>query len=295
METLTTPEDRFEDLPGFPWDADTVEVEGLEMAYIDEGQGDQTFLCLHGEPTWSYLYRKMVPVLAERGRVVCPDLIGFGRSEKPVEDEVHTYDLHARTVTGFIEALDLTDVTLFGQDWGGILGLHAAARIPERFSRLVASNTFLPDGTDPMPEAWLRFHDFIERTPDVPAGFLVQRGCSTEIPEDVVAAYDAPFPDERYKAGARQLPKMVPQSTDHPAADPIRETIKRLANWEKPAYCIFAEGDPIMRPAAEEMRKLIPTAQDQPLDWLADAAHFLQEDQGQALAEHVVDFVDRTP
>ncbi len=294
MDVLETPADRLEGLPGYPWTQERVEVEELSMAYVDEGDGDETFLCLHGEPTWSYLYRHMIPVLAEHGRVVCPDLVGFGGSDKPIDDEAHTYELHADTVMGFIEALDLDDVTLVGQDWGGILGLHAAARMPDRFARLVAANTFLPDGTDPMPEAWLAFHSFVERNPDVPVGFLVQRGCEREVPEDVVAAYDAPFPDERYKAAARRMPELVPQDPDHPAADAIHETRKRLADWDKPAICIFAEDDPIMRPAAEEMRKLIPPAQDEPLVWLEDAAHFLQEDAGEELAGHVVDLVERT-
>lgn len=295
MDVLETPTERFESLPGFDYEHETVEVEGLTMAYLDEGEGEETFLCMHGEPTWSYLYRKMIPVLSEVGRVVCPDLIGFGASDKPREDEAHTYGLHAGTVMVFIEALDLEDVTLIGQDWGGILGLHAAARMPDRFARLVAANTFLPDGTHEMPEAWLNFHAFVERTPDVPVGFLVQRGCAREVPDEVAAAYDAPFPDETYKAGARRMPMLVPQDPDHPAADAIRETIERLATWEKPACCIFAEDDPIMAPAAEPMRKIIPPAQEEPLVWLEDAGHFLQEDAGEALAEHVVDFVERNP
>lgn len=295
MSTLETPTEDLADLPGFDVEQDATEVEGYEMAYLDEGSGDETFLLLHGEPTWSYLYRKMVPVLAEHGRVLAPDLVGFGGSEKPVDDEVHTYDLHASTVTGFVEQLDLEDATLVGQDWGGILGLHAATRLPDRFARLVASNTFLPDGSTGLPEAWHDFHDFVERTPDVPVGFLVSRGCAREVPDEVAAAYDAPFPSEEHKAGPRRLPAMVPQTRDHPAADAIRETRKRLQDWDKPAYCVFAEDDPIMRPAAKPMRGMIPTASEQPLDWIADAGHFIQEDAGEELAEHVVDFVERTP
>jgi haloalkane dehalogenase len=297
MDTLTTPPERFEALPGFPYDQHAVEVEGLEVAYLDEGDpdADETFLLVHGEPTWSYLYRHVVDPLAEAGRVVAPDLVGFGRSEKPAEDEHHTYDLHARTVRGLVDALDLDDVTLVGQDWGGPFGFHVAARQPDRFARLVAANTFLPDGTDKLPEAWHDFHDFVRRTPDVPVGFLVRRGCHRELPEGVVDAYDAPFPDASYKAGARRLPELVPQSPDHPAADAIRGTRKRLKGWEKPALCVYAEDDPIMRPAAERMRELVPPARDEPLVWLEEAAHFLQEDAGERLAEAMLGFVDRTP
>lgn len=297
MDVLQTPEERFDRLPGYAWEQGSVEVEGYEMAYLDEGDDTtgETFLCLHGEPTWSYLYRKMVPPLADLGRVVCPDLVGFGRSDKPAEDAAHTYEMHTRTVTGFIEALDLQDVTLVGQDWGGILGLHAAARQPERFARIVAANTFLPDGRHEMPQAWLDFHDFVDRTPDVPVGFLVRRGCASDVPDEVAAAYDAPFPDESYKAGPRRLPAMVPQDDDHPAADEIRETIKRLSEWDEPAICIFAEDDPIMAPAAEPMREILSPAQDEPLVWLEDAAHFIQEDAGERLAQEIVDFVGRHP
>lgn len=294
MDTLETPSERFEDLPGFPYEQETVEVEGLSMAYVDEGTGEETFLLVHGEPTWSYLYRHMIDPLAEHGRVVAPDLVGFGRSEKPTEDAVHTYDLHARTLTTFVEALDLDGVTVVGQDWGGPFGFHAATRLPERFSRLVAANTFLPDGSQELPEAWHDFHDFVQRTPDLPVGFLVGRACIRDLPDEVTAAYDAPFPDEAHKAGARRLPELVPQSRDHPAADPIRETRKRLQDWDKPAYCVFAGKDPIMAPAAEPMHELIPTASEQPLDWL-EAAHFIQEDAGEELAQHIVEFVDRTP
>jgi haloalkane dehalogenase len=290
MPDLATDLDRLEDLPGFPYEQRTVDVDGHEMAYVDEGEGEETFLLVHGEPTWSYLYRKMIPMLAERGRVLAPDLVGFGASSKPADDEAHTYELHARTLTGFVEALDLDGVTLVGQDWGGPFGFHVAARQPERFARLVAANTFLPDGTTELPEAWHDFHDFVQRTPDVPVGFLVRRGCATELDEDVVAAYDAPFPDEEHKAGARRLPELVPRSTDHPAAAPIRETRKRLQGLEKPTYCAFAEDDPIMRPAAEPMSEIL----DAEVDWISDAAHFIQEDAGEEVAERIVDFVERT-
>jgi haloalkane dehalogenase len=290
---MTVPETdpgRLCDLSGFPYEQDTVEVEGYEMAYLDEGEGPETFLLLHGVPTWSYLYRKMVPTLIEAGRVIVPDLVGFGASSKPTDD-AHTYDMHARTVTRFVEALDLDDVTLVGQDWGGPFGFHAATRLPDRFQRLVAANTFLPDGSQPLPEPWHEFHDFVQRTPDVPAGFLVQRACVTDLPDDVVAAYDAPFPSEEHKAGARRLPDLVPRSPEAPAADPIRETRTRLADLEADTYCVFAEQDPIMAPGAEPMSELL----DAELDWIDGAGHFIQEDAGEELAAKIVDFVQRTP
>jgi haloalkane dehalogenase len=291
VTVLETDPSALEDLPGFPYEQDTVTVDGYEMAFVDEGEGEETFLCVHGEPTWSYLYRHVIPVLSEVGRVVAPDLVGFGASDKPADDAAHTYDLHARTVTRFVEALDLEDVTVVGQDWGGPFGFHAATRMPDRFTRVVAANTFLPAGDTELPEAWHDFHDFVQRTPDVPVGFLVERGCVNDLPEDVVAAYEAPFPSEEHKAGARRLPELVPRSRDHPAAAPIRETRKRLQGWSGPTYCVFAKQDPIMRPGAEPMSELLGAD----LDWLDGAGHFIQEDAGEELAEHIVDFVERTP
>lgn len=298
MDVLETPAERFEDLADFPYPAQQVEVDGLEMAYVDVGgpaDSEETFLCLHGEPTWSYLYRHMIPTLSEVGRVLAPDLIGFGRSAKPERLEDHTFALHAETTQRMLEKLDLEEVTLVCQDWGGILGLLAAAEQPDRFARLVPMNTGLPDATWEMPEVWHRFKAFVERNEDVPVRFLIQEGTATELSEAELAAYEAPFPEPRYKAGARAMPLLVPIEETMDGHDEMQRAQKALASWEKPAFVLFAEDDPITRPARDPMRRLLPTAQDEPDIWIQGAAHFLQEDKGEEIAEHIVDFVQRRP
>ncbi|MFC6835569.1 haloalkane dehalogenase [Halomarina ordinaria] len=295
MARVTTPEERFDDLPEFPYDPSFVTVgDDLRMAYVDEGSGEETFLCLHGEPTWSFLYRKMIPTLAERGRVVAPDFVGFGRSEKFTDRDAYTYDLHYRTLVEFVEALDLHDVTLVCQDWGGILGLPVAVNHPERFARLVAMNTGVPSGRQEMPEEWEAFRSFVERVEELPVGMLVQNATATDLSEEVLAAYEAPFHTEAAKAGARAWPDMVPRKGGGDGAETTRAAASRLAEWEKPAFVLFADSDPITRGNRDPLRDLIPTASDQPDTWVEGAMHFLQEDAGEELAEEIVAFVDRT-
>lgn len=294
---LRTPEERFESLPDYGYDAERVEVdEGIEMAYVDVGddEADETFLCLHGEPTWSYLYRKMIPTLAAEGRVIVPDLVGFGRSDKPEDEEAYTFASEYGWLESFVKALDLTGVTLVAQDWGGILGLSVAARNPDRFARLVPMNTGLQDGSAGMPDEWEQFRDFVKGADKLPVGFLVDAGCVSTLDDEVKAAYEAPFPDASYQAGARALPLRVPTSPDDPGADEIRETRELLSDWEKPAFVLFSDSDPITGPARDDLRKLIPTAEEQPDVWVEDAGHFLQEDAGERVAERIVEFVRRT-
>ncbi len=302
MEPLRTPEEHFEDLPGYPWEANYVEVEdGVEMAYVDvpseDPDSEEVFLCLHGEPTWSYLYRKMIPVLQQRGRVVAPDFIGFGRSDKLPNREDYTYDRHLASLQALIEELDLTQVTLVCQDWGGVLGLRTAlVDQPDRFARIVAMNTFTADGSHGMNEEWHRFHDFVEaQAPDLPIGFLVDAGCATELPEDVWAAYEAPFPTPEYKAGAVEFPLIVPLTPDDPGAASQREATEALATWEEPFFTVFGRKDPITRDAFHVLRKMVPTASEEPETWIDDAGHFIQEDAGEEVAEHILAFVDRNP
>ncbi len=298
METLSTPPEAFEELPGSDHAPATVTVEGLEMAYVDvEGpaDSDETFLCLHGEPTWSFLYRKMIPTLAEVGRVVAPDLIGFGRSEKPAELPDHTFDLHLESIRRFVEKTDLTDVTLVCQDWGGILGLPTAAELEDRFARLVPMNTGLPGPAWEMPEVWHQFKRFVEENADVPVGFLISEGCVRHLPQEIIDAYEAPFPDESYKAGPQALPLLVPIEEGMDGVDEMARAQKALAGWEKPAFVLFSDSDPITRPAREPMRNLLPTAQDEPDTWIEDAGHFMQEDKGPEVAEEIVRFVERRP
>ena len=215
MALISTPEERFENLPDYDYEPEYVSVGEPEMAYIDvdEGDGDETFLCLHGEPTWGYLYRKMLPALSEEGRVVVPDFVGFGRSDKYTERKEYTYEMHYDSLVAFIEALDLEDITLVCQDWGGILGLPVATEYPERFARLVPMNTGVPSGTQEMPEAWEEFRAFVERVEELPIGMLIQNATATELSEETLAAYEAPFPGEEHKAGARECPTWYPGRT----------------------------------------------------------------------------------
>lgn len=295
METIRTPESAFADVPNYDYPVERVDVGGVEMAYVDvAGDGDETFLCLHGEPTWGFLYRKMIPRLADRGRVVVPDAVGFGRSEKYTDREAYTFDRHYDALVTFVEELDLDDVTLVCQDWGGILGLTVAGHHPERFARLVPMNTDVPTGDQEMAPEWEAFHEFVETTDELPIGDLVREATVTDLPEEVVAAYEAPFHTEAAKAGARAWPGMVPRKGGGDGAKKTRAARERLGEWQKPAFVLFSEDDPITRGARDPLREHIPTAREQPDVWVSDAGHFLQEDAGAEIADRIVDFVDRT-
>jgi haloalkane dehalogenase len=292
MEMLRTPDDRFTDLPGFPYEPTYLTTsDGLRMAVVDEGPRDAApVLLLHGEPTWSYLYRKMIPVLVDAGhRVVVPDLIGFGRSDKPVRDEDYTYARHVEWArSALFDGLDLRDVTLFCQDWGGLIGLRLVAEHPERFARVAAGNTGLPDGTKRLPEAWWMFHDFVQKTPDLPIGFLVKSGCAEPLPDEVVAAYDAPFPSQEYKAGARRFPSLIPQTLDDPATPDNQRAWEVLSQWDKPFLCTFSDKDPITGGGDRMLLGKIPGTKGQSHTTIEGGGHFLQEDRGEELAQVLV-------
>jgi haloalkane dehalogenase len=293
MEILRTPEERFSDLPGYSFEPHYVEVDGLRIHYVDEGPRDaEPVLMMHGEPSWSYLYRKMIPVITAAGyRAIAPDLVGFGRSDKPARREDYTYQRHVDWMRGFLEALDLKGITLVGQDWGGLIGLRLAAEHEERFARIVAANTGLPTGDITMGEAFLRWQRYSQSVPVFHAGGIVKGGCVSELSAEVIAAYDAPFPDDSYKAGARQFPLLVPTTPDDPAAAPNRKAWEVLARWEKPFLTAFSDSDPVTRGADRLFRQVIPGAKDQPHTTIAGAGHFLQEDKGEELARVVVDFM----
>ncbi len=295
MTILRTPEERFQDLPNFPYQPKFVEVGEPRMAYIEEGKGEETFLCLHGEPTWSFLYRKMVPILAERGKVVVPDFIGFGRSDKYEDMDVYSFQSFYDWLINFIEELDLTNITLICQDWGGLLGLTAAVNLPERFSRLVPMNTGLNDGTGEMSDEWWEFRDFVEEVEDLPIGSLIQNGTNQEVPDEIIRAYEAPFPEASYKAAAKAWPLLVPTNPDMGGAEMMSDAIDKISEWEKPTFVLFSDSDPITSEVRDPLRNLIPTASEQPDVWIEGAGHFLQEEKGEEIAEHIVDFVDRTP
>jgi haloalkane dehalogenase len=295
MALERAPAERFEDLPGYDYEANYVDVGGPEMAYVDvEGDGDETFLCLHGEPSWSYLYRKMIPTLSDAGRVVAPDLIGFGRSDKWPDQEDYTYSAMYDTVERFVEELDLQNVTLLCQDWGGLLGLPVAANNPDRFARLVPMNTGLMDGNQSMPQVWHDFKNMTKNDPDFDVGRLVEGSCLSNLAEDVVDAYRAPFPNEDHMAGARILPSRVPVKPDMDGAEVMRDAKETFEDWEKPVFVLFSDSDPITHGSRDYLRDLFPTASDQPDIWIEGGGHFLQEDEGETIAEEVVSFVERT-
>lgn len=295
METLRTPEERFANLPGYPFRPHYVDVGGLRVHYVDEGPRDAApVLLLHGEPSWSYLYRKMIPVLTAAGhRAIAPDLVGFGRSDKPVQRADYTYQHHVDWVRAVVEQLDLRRLTLVCQDWGGLIGLRLAAEHAERFARVVAANTFLPTGDTPPGDAFTAWCKFSQEAPEFPVGRIVQGGCVTALPDDVVAAYEAPFPDERYKAGARQFPILVPATPDDPAAPANRQAWEVLRRWQKPFLTAFSDSDPITSGADRRLQEAIPGTRGQPHTTIVGGGHFLQEDKGAELAQVVVDFIAR--
>jgi haloalkane dehalogenase len=305
MDVLRTPDERFADLPGYPFAPHYVEVprgDGsgatLRVHVVDEGPRDatDTVLLMHGEPSWSFLYRTMIPVITDAGfRAVAPDLIGFGRSDKPTERDDYTYQRHVDWMTAVLEALDLQHVTLVCQDWGGLIGLRLAAENPDRFARVVAANTFLPTGDTPPGEAFLAWQNFSQTAPDFAVGQIVNMGSTTEFTPEVIAAYDAPFPDDSYKAGARQFPMLVPTSPDDPASAANCAAWAVFESWKKPFLTAFSDSDAITRGGDAVMQSKIPGAAGQPHTTIEGGGHFLQEDRGPQLARVVVDFVNATP
>ena len=295
MALVSTPDDRFEATAGYDYPVSRVAVGAPKMAYVDvAGDGPETFLCLHGEPTWGYLYRGLIDRLSDRGRVVVPDAIGFGRSDKYTDRGAYTFRLHYDALVQFIERLDLTDITLVCQDWGGALGLTAAATHPERFARLVPMNTDLPSGRQTMPPAWHRFHEFVETTEQLDIGRLVRNGTERGLSDAEAAAYDAPFASEAEKAGAYAWPEMVPRRGGGDGGDLTAAARDRLREWDKPAFVLFSDSDPITHGARDELRSLLPTAAYQPDVWIENAGHYLQEDAPGEIADRIVAFVDRT-
>ncbi len=299
MEILRTPDARFAGLPDFdfaPRYAMVPDGEGgsLRMGYVAAGPADgPVVLCLHGEPSWSFLYRKMIPVLAAGGlRVVAPDLVGFGRSDKPARIEDHSYARQVEWVRCLaFDRLDLREVTLVGQDWGGLIGFRLAAENPGRFARLVAANTGLPTGDHPMPEVWWQFRRVVEQADALDIARLVQAGCRTNLAPAVRAGYDAPFPDGRYQAGPRAMPRLVPTAPDDPASAANRAAWAALTAAATPLLIAFSDGDPITGGMAPVLRTAFAGAQGLDHPVIAGAGHFLQEDAGEQLARHVLAFV----
>ena len=304
MDLLRTPDECFEHLSGFPFTPHYVEVpsgdgdQRIRIHYLDEGPGDApAVLLLHGEPTWSYLYRKMIPVLVDAGlRCVAPDLIGFGRSDKPAHREDVTY---ARMVewlrAALFDELDLRDLTYVGQDWGALIGLRLVAENPDRYARVVLSNGGLPTGDQRVGDAFMAWLDFSQNAEQFPIGGIIDGGCTSTLSPEVIAAYDAPFPEEAHKEAARQMPSLVPITPDSEAAADNRRAWEVLRGWEKPFLLAFSDSDPITRGADRPFLKLVPGTEGLPHTTIEGAGHFVQEDAGAELARIVIDLIERTP
>ncbi len=301
MQALRTPDERFANLAGWPFEPKYLDVpdgEGgsLRMHYIDEGPADAApVLLLHGEPSWSYLYRKMVPVIVAAGhRAIAPDLIGFGRSDKPSQKDDYTFQRHVDWMKSFVEKLGLTNVTFFGQDWGSLIGLRVVAEDPDRFARVVIGNGGLPTGDQSPGEAFLRWQKFSQEAPAFDVGRIIQGATMTKLTDEIVAAYNAPFPDDSYKAGARIFPSLVPTKPDDPAAPANRKAWEVFQKWEKPFLTTFSDSDPITKGGERLLQAMIPGTKGQPHTTIAGGGHFLQEDKGEDLAQVIVDWMAAT-
>ncbi len=297
MNILRTPEEAFTKLPDYPFAPHYVEIDGLRMHYIEEGtHAQETVLMLHGEPSWSYLYRKMIPIVAAAGyRVIAPDLIGFGKSDKPTEASIYSYQQFVEWTTTFVKALDLQHITLVCQDWGGLIGLRLAAENQERFKRITAANTFLPTGEGKPSEAFLAWQSYAKSSPKFDIGNIVNSGCVSQLSAEVVAAYNAPFPDDSYKVAARIFPSLVPTSPDDPAIPANHAAWKVFQNWQKPFLTAFSDSDPITKGGDAYFQKVIPGTKGQKHFTIQGGGHFLQEDKGEEWAEAIVRFIQENP
>jgi len=298
MQTLRTPDECFNGLTGYNFKPNYLQLadsEGgeLRVHYLDEGPADaDPILLLHGEPSWSFLYRTMIPVLLAAGhRVIAPDLVGFGRSDKPTQRSDYTYQRHVDWMQSVLDQLELKNITLVCQDWGGLIGLRLLAENPDRFSRAVAANTMLPTGDMDPGEAFSQWRKFSQEVPEFPVGNIINGATTTELSAEVIKGYDAPYPDESYKEGARQFPLLVPITPDDPAAVPNRAAWEVLKQWDKPFLTAFSDSDPVTAGGDAIMQKLIPGCTGQAHTTIVNGGHFLQEDQGEKLAAVVVEFI----
>jgi haloalkane dehalogenase len=292
MKILRTPEERFQNLADYPFKPNYIETDGIKIHYVDEGKNEnETVLMMHGEPSWSFLYRKMIKKIINAGcRVVAPDLPGFGKSDKPSEMSFYTYQKFVDWMTLFLNELDLNNITLVCQDWGGLIGLRLAAENGIRFKRITASNTGLPIGGK-INKAFLRWQKYAKESPKFEIGNIVNRGCLTQLSMEIIDAYNAPFPDDSYKAGARIFPSLVPTSPDDPSVPANLKAWESLYKWEKPFLTAFADSDPITKGGDKYMQEKIPGAKGQKHVTIEGAAHFVQEDKGEEWADIIIEFI----
>jgi haloalkane dehalogenase len=294
---LRTPDTRFANLPDFPYAPHYTEVGGIRIAHIDEGPADApVVLLMHGEPAWSFLYRKMIPVLLKAGfRVIAPDLVGFGRSDKPARKKDYSYHNHVQWMSAWVEAHDFKGMTLFCQDWGSLVGLRVVAEMPDRFDRIVLANGGLPTGTEFIPKAFKIWRAFAMYSPWFPIGRIVKAGCVHGLTPEEVAAYDAPFPSRAYRIAARLFPTFVPTTPHDPAREANERAWALFKKWDKPFLTLFSNRDPITRGGDKIWQALVPGAQGQPHAKTRNAGHFLQEDKGAEVAAAMVEFIQNTP
>ncbi len=284
MEILRTPNEKFENLKDWPYEAKyyviNSEYGDIRVHYIDEGsENTDTVLLIHGEPSWGYLYRHMVNPLVEKGkRVVVPDLPGFGKSDKLSLRDGYTYEKYVKWMSDWLVNLDFTNITLFGQDWGGLIGLRLATAYPDRFSKIIAANTFLPTGDYDPGEAFLKWKEYSQTVEDFHVGGIIKGGTVRDISQDIIEAYNAPFPDDTYKEAARQFPTLVPVTPDDPSSQVNRDAWEKLKEWDKPFLCAFSDSDPVMAGVDKAFIKLVPGTKDMPHTTIERAGHFLQED-----------------
>jgi haloalkane dehalogenase len=288
-DAIRTPDEVLQNLPDFPFSSEYREVDGLRLAHLDEGEGAPVVF-FHGEPTWSFLWRKVIPPVRDAGfRCIAPDLPGFGRSDKPVDLDWYTYDRHAAVIARLLEELDIRDATVVVHDWGGPIGLRAAVEQPDRIARLVVLDTGLFTGHQKMTDAWIAFRDFVERTEDLPVGFLVRGACKHDPGDEVIAAYDAPFPVPEAKAGARAFPLILPTSPEQPGGQAGQRVLDGLRNDQRPKLVLWADSDPVLPlSTGERFAAALGTEVDHVI---TDASHFLQEDAGPQIGELIADWL----
>jgi len=297
LDILRTPDERFAALPDFPFAAHYLNVPSgdggeLRIGYVDEGSRDASpVLLMHGEPSWSFLYRKIIPRLAGRNRVLAPDLVGFGRSDKPADKADYTYERHVAWMSAWLLALDLKDITLFCQDWGGLIGLRLVAAFPDRFARVVVANTGMPTGSG-MTDGFKTWLEMSQSIPVFPAGMIVNMGSLRELSPDEIAAYDAPYPDESYKAGARIFPTLVPVTPEHASVAENKAAWAVLERFDKPLLTAFSDGDPVSKGGDAPFQARVPGARTMRHLIIEGGGHFLQEDQPEKIAEVIQDLID---